>query len=100
MGEETIVKDSEKVTIDEFVNPYFVEAFVNEYQPCEEELHAFKIFKESDLRALSHAYLIPSLGDPLIPCLTILKHKGFKVSVTASGEPAVFVSKRYVSLVQ
>lgn len=98
MSEEVTAAGGDKLTIEEFVNPYFVDAFVEEYQPCEEEFNAFKVFKESDLRAFFHAYLIPSLGDPLIPCLTILKHNGFKVSVTASGEPAVLVSKRYVSL--
>ena len=100
MSEDLAEKGGDKLTIEEFVNPYFVDAFTDEYQPCEEELHAFKVFKESDLRAFFHAYLIPSLGDPLIPCLTILKHRGFKVSVTASGEPAVLVSKRYISLVK
>ena len=98
MAEESVTTAADKLSIDEFVNPYFVDAFTEEYQPCEEELNAFKIFKESDLRSFFHAYVIPSLGDPLIPCLTILRHKGFKVSVTASGEPAVFVSRRYVSL--
>ena len=64
------------------------------YRPVEEQTFSTEVFNEERLREFFKAYVFP-LGDPLKLYLQELAIKGFYMSVSIMGEPAILVEEVY-----
>lgn len=82
-------------TIDDFIIPQKVKAFLDAYKNEEDEKLATIIFDEKKLREFFKAYPC-SLGDPLKGYLDCLEMAGFRMQVCTAGEPAIFVSEKAI----
>jgi len=90
------MKEDEKkdgVTLEDFIIPQKIVAFKNYYRPVEKESLATSVFTDATLRQFFKAWPC-TLGDPLRIYLQRLENLGFKMRVSISGEPAIFVEER------
>jgi hypothetical protein len=87
--------EREGTTIEDYIIPQKVQAFIDAYEPVEQQKFATTIFDETKLRAFFKAY-ITTLGDPLVVYLTRLEDAGFKMQVSTQNEPAIFVTEKAV----
>ena len=69
-----------------------VAAFAKKYRPVEEQTFTTEVFDEGRLREFFKAYVFP-LGDPLKIYMQELAIKGFGMSVSVTGEPAILVEE-------
>ena len=69
-----------------------VTAFARKYRPAEEQTFSTEVFNEERLREFFKAYVFP-LGDPLKLYLQELAIKGYYMSVSVTGEPAILVEE-------
>ena len=92
-----IYEDSERegTTIEDFVIPQKIDAFIEAYQPVDVERLATQVFDETRLRTFFKAYPC-SLGDPLTVYLTRLEQAGYNMQVSLMNEPAIFVSEKKI----
>ena len=80
------------VTLEDFFVYDKVMAFSRKYRPVKEQTFSTEVFNEERLREFFKAYVFP-LGDPLKLYLQELSIKGFEMSVSVSGEPAILVEE-------
>lgn len=86
----------EGTTLEDYIIPQKIDAFVEAFQPVEQQKLATKTFDETALRVFFKAY-VTTLGDPLVIYLARLEEKGFKMTVSISAnEPAILVTERAV----
>nr|WP_288282213.1 hypothetical protein [uncultured Prevotella sp.] len=85
----------EGASLEDFVIPQKIDAFVDAFQPVEGESAATLFFDETKLRTFFKAYPT-KLGDPLTIYLSRLEDKGFVMKVGMMNEPAIFVTERAV----
>ena len=93
--EEMDEKDSE-AKIESFIIPQKVSAFVKQYSPAPHETMATEVFTDARLRVFFQAYPILGVGDPLQFYIESLEANGFRMRVSLSGEPALFVVQKLV----
>ncbi len=85
----------EGTSLEAFVLPQRIDAFVDAYQPSTENI-ATNTFNETKLRNFFKAWPC-SLGDPLSIYLDRLKEHGFNLAVSISGDLAIFTVEKNVS---
>lgn len=73
-----------------------VSAFVEQYSPAPREAMATEVFTDARLRVFFQAYPILGLGDPLQLYIESLEANGFRMRVSLSGEPALFVVQKLI----
>lgn len=88
-------KDSE-AKIESFIIPQKVSAFVEQYSPAPHEAMATEVFTDARLRVFFQAYPILGVGDPLQLYIESLEANGFRMRVSLSGEPALFVVQKLI----
>lgn len=72
-----------------------VEAFLDAYEPFDDEWHADEIFTLGKLRQFFSAFApTPGVIDPIGEYLRILSENGFSMHVTCDGLPAIFVKRK------
>lgn len=81
------------LSINDFVTPQKVAAFVRCYEHCDEEGTDTETFDDGRLREFFKAYVTP-LGDPLPIYLEMMENYGFYMRVSLTGEPALIVKRR------
>lgn len=84
----------EKVTLEDFVVPQKIYAFIEYYRPVEKQTQTCEVFNDARLREFFKAVPIPGLGDPLKIYLERLADAGFKMRVSLTGEPAIFAEEK------
>jgi hypothetical protein len=90
---ETETGDEKKaVTLEDFFIYDKVIAFARKYRPVKEQTFSTEVFNEERLREFFKAYVL-SLGDPLKLYMQELSIKGFEMSVSITGEPAILVEE-------
>ncbi len=87
-------EEKKAVTLEDFFIYDKVAAFARKYRPVEEQTFSTEVFNEERLREFFKAYVFP-LGDPLKLYLQELAIKGFYMSVSIMGEPAILVEEVY-----
>lgn len=89
------IEEQEKqgTTLEDFVVPQKVRAFSEAYEGVDDERMATDIFDDARLRQFFKAYP-NSMGDPLTIYLDRLEDNGFRLQVSATGEPAIFVTEK------
>ena len=87
-------QNQEKVSLEDFVIPQKVEAFVEHYRPSEKQTQTCEVFNDAHLREFFKAVPLPGLGDPLMIYLKWLADAGFKMHVSLTGEPAIFAEEK------
>lgn len=81
--------EKEGTSLADFVIPQKVAAFINSYDPTDDDRKATDVFDDARLRQFFKAY--PCMhGDPLTLYLQMLSDAGFSMRVSISGEPAIF----------
>lgn len=83
-------KEEKRNLLENFIIPQKVLAFVNAYNPLQEETFGCIVFNDAELRKFFKAYTSLA-GDPLSIYLNLLSEYGFNMVVTMSGEPAICV---------
>lgn len=86
------VEERKGPTLEDFFIYDKVMAFARKYRPVKEQTFSTEVFNEERLREFFKAYVFP-LGDPLKLYLQELFIKGFEMSVSVSGEPAILVEE-------
>lgn len=86
--------EAQDVTIDDFIIPQKISAFVEAYEPCPEAL-ATETFDEARLRNFFSAWP-ECIGDPLGAYLARLEDNGFRLKIGRTGEPAIFAIERNI----
>lgn len=81
-------------TIDDFVMPQKVTAFVNRYEPAKRQTVTTEVFNESRLREYFKADVCPC-GDPLVVYINLLEAAGYNLVTSLQGEPAIIVTVKY-----
>lgn len=72
-----------------------VEAFLDAYEPFDDEWHADEIFTLGKLRQFFSAFApAPGVVDPIKEYLDMLTANGFNMRVTCDGLPAIFVKRK------
>lgn len=87
-------EEQEKVTLDDFVMPQKVDAFVEHYRPSDKQTQTCEVFNDARLREFFKAVPLPGMGDPLNIYLEWLAVAGFKMHVSLTGEPAIFAETK------
>lgn len=91
MSEEN---EKKSPTIDDFVIIEKVDAFCKQYRPAKEHTFTTEAFNEERLREFFKAYELFSQGDPLKVYIDELAARGYRMSVTVYGEPAIIVEEK------
>ena len=87
-------EEKKAVSLEDFFIYDKVMAFARKYRPVKEQTFSTEVFNEERLREFFKAYVFP-LGDPLKLYLQELYIKGFEMSVSVSGEPAILVEELF-----
>ena len=91
MSEEN---EKKSPTLDDFIITEKVDAFCKQYRPVKEHTFATEAFNEERLREFFKAYELFSQGDPLKVYIDELAARGYCMSVTVYGEPAIIVEEK------
>lgn len=81
------------VTLEDFIVPAKVDAFINHYAPAANENTCEEVFTDAKLRQFFKAWPC-TLGDPLSVYMERLRIAGFTMGVSIGGEPALFVNQQ------
>lgn len=81
------------VTLEDFIVPAKLDAFIGHYAPAEKESTCDEVFTDAKLRQFFKAWPC-SLGDPLSVYMERLRIAGFTMGVSIGGEPALFVNQK------
>lgn len=87
-------QNQEKVSLEDFVMPQKVDAFVEQYRPADKQTQTCEVFNDARLREFFKAVPLPGMGDPLKIYLEWLADAGFKMHVSLTGEPAIFAEAK------
>ena len=98
MGKKSKDSGEAVLTLQNFYIPQKVDAFCNSYLPCEDERNAREVYTDAKLRIYFQASIIPMLGDLLTLYINELDARGFHFHTSVTGEPAIFVRERVVSV--
>lgn len=83
-------QENPSVSIEDFIIPQKVEAFVEMYHPLDRQTLTCEVFNEARLREFFKAIPLPGLGDPLVKYVELLDWRGYHMHVSLTGEPAIF----------
>lgn len=83
-----------RIALESLVSAEKLNAFMERYEPTDSECLAQKTFGDEKLRTFFGAYPVPGIGDPMSIYLSELSSNGYRMHVSASGEPVVFVRFR------
>lgn len=87
------IYDEPEATLEDFVIPEKVTAFVNTYEPLDHWTEDCDTFTDYQLRSYFKAVVCP-LGDPLALYIFELNQHGFKFINDACGEPVIYARPR------
>ena len=94
MAEQAAQPEVAKVSLEDFMIPEKVTAFVRTYEPCGEFDAGAEMFDDGRLREYFKAYVC-GLGDPLGLYIEALKMASFRMDTSlATNEPAFFVRRK------
>lgn len=82
-------------TIDDFVITEKIDAFCKQYRPSKEHTFTTEAFNEERLREFFKAYELFLHGDPLKVYIDELAARGYHMSVSVYGEPAIIVEENF-----
>lgn len=86
--------DVAKVSLRDFMVPQKVQAFISDYEPCNEGDNGYEQFDDARLREVFKAYVC-GLGDTLSLYIEDLQTAGFHMRISiATGEPCIFARHR------
>ena len=88
--------DEEKktVTIDDYIIPEKIKAFVERYKPTDKQTQTCEVFTDARLRDFFKAVPTP-VGDSLKEYINLLSCYGYQMHVSIQGEPAIFVEEKF-----
>lgn len=87
--------EQQGTTLEDFLLPQKLTAFVEAYQPVASERMATQMFNEGRLRSFFNAQIC-TLGDPLRLYLAALEAHGFRMEVHTTGEPVILCTEKRV----
>lgn len=91
---EIIINNGEaEATLQDFIIPSKIQAFISEYRPLDEWQEGCDTFTDYQLRSYFKAVVCP-LGDPLALYLQELSDRGFLMHNDVCGEPVIYAMPR------
>lgn len=91
--QELATTEQSEVSLQDFVIPSKIHAFLEEYKPLPEWQEGCDTFTDYQLRSYFKAVVCP-LGDPLALYLAELEAVGFKMRNDVCGEPVIYAMPR------
>jgi hypothetical protein len=83
-----------KISLRDFMVPQKVQAFIRDYEPCNEGDNGYEQLDDARLREVFKAYVC-GLGDTLGLYIEDLEAAGFRMRISiATGEPCLFARRR------
>lgn len=83
-------QDQPRVSLEDYIVPAKIRAFVEEYTPAATEAEAEEVMGDAALRTFFQAYPL-GIGDPLTLYIDALERNGYQLRVTSSNEPALLL---------
>lgn len=83
-------ENEQRITVEDFIVPAKIRAFVEEYAPAQTEAEAEEVMGDAALRTFFQAYPM-AIGDPLSIYIDALEQNGFLLRVTSNNEPALLL---------
>lgn len=84
-----------KVSLEDFIVKEKVNAFIRDYEPCDEFDAGAERFSDAELRMYFKAY-VTTLGDPLAIYIEDLKAANFKMKTSmVVTKPCIFARRKY-----
>lgn len=79
-----------RVTLEDFIVPAKIQAFVEEYEPAATEAEAEEVMGDAALRTFFQAFPL-AIGDPMTLYIDALQRNGYRLRVTSNNEPALLL---------